>query len=304
MYVLLGSNGNITSKVASHLLAQGVPVRVVGRNAKSLGSLSVAGADIATGDIADADFLARTFADATAVYSMIPPGHTELDMVAAQDRRGEAIARAIQQSGVKRVVNLSSIGAHRPSGTGPIAGLHRQEQRLNAIEALAVLHLRPGYFFENHLAALQMIPAIGVYSDMTAPDAPLPMVATSDIAKVIARELLGASVSGKRVLHLHAPRLYTMRESAAILGASIGQPELAYVQADLVQGKAALRAFGLSASGADQIAEMSAAFSAGLIKGEFENGPTEIAPTTLERFAATIFKPAYLSSSKSIRTGS
>ena len=50
---------------------------------------------------------------------------------------------------------------------------------------------------------------------------------------------------------------------------------------------------GFSASGADQIAEMSAAFSARLLSGEYENGPTEIAPTTLERFAGTVFKPAY-----------
>jgi uncharacterized protein YbjT (DUF2867 family) len=303
MYVLLGSNGNITSKVASLLLAQGAPVRVVGRNAKSLGALRIAGADIATGDIADADFLATAFVNATAVYTMIPPGHTELDMVGAQNRRGDAIARAIAMAGVKRVVNLSSIGAHQHSGTGPIAGLYRQEQRLNAIADVDVLHVRPGYFFENHLAAIGMIPTIGVYSDMTAPDAPLPMVATSDIAKVIARELLESSGNGKRVLHLRAPRLYTMRESTAILGAAIDKPDLAYVQADTVQGKAALRQFGLSASGADQIAEMSAAFSTGLINGEFENGPTEIAPTTLERFATTVFKPAFVSSTRSMKVG-
>ena len=64
-----------------------------------------------------------------------------------------------------------------------------------------------------------------------------------------------------------------------------------------------LRALGLSASGANQIAEMSAAFSTGLINGEFEKGPTEIAPTTLERFAATVFKPAFVSSTRSEKVG-
>lgn len=296
MYVLLGSNGNITSKTASLLLARGAAVRVVGRNAKSLRALAAAGADIAAGDIADADFLAKAFAGASAVYTMIPPGHSEPAMAAAQNQRGDAIARALAMAGVNRVVNLSSIGAHQPSGTGPIAGLHRQEQRLNALANVAVLHVRPGYFFENHLAAIQMIPTLGVYSDMTAPDAPLPMVATSDIARVVSRELLESSIRDKAVLHLLAPRLYTMRESTAILGAAIGKPDLAYVQADPEQGKAALRQHGLSASGAEQIEEMCAAFSTGRINGEYEHGPTEIAPTTLERFAATVFKPAYTAS--------
>jgi uncharacterized protein YbjT (DUF2867 family) len=293
MYVLLGSNGNITSKVAALLLAQGAAVRVVGRNAKSLGALKAAGADIAAGDIADAGFLAEAFAGATAVYAMIPTEHSAPDLAAAQDRLGTTIAQAITAAGVKRVVNLSSIGAHLSSGTGPITGLYRQEQRLNALVGVDVLHVRPGYFFENHLLAIHMIPAIGVYADMTAPDAPLPMVATADIAQVVARELRTPSAKGKRVLHLRAPRLYTMRESTALLGAAIDKPELAYVQSDPQQGKAALMQHGFSSSAAALLEEMSVAFSTGRLDGEYEKGPTEITPTTLERFAATVFKSAY-----------
>lgn len=293
MYVLLGSNGNITSTLATVLLAQGAAVRVVGRNAKSLDALKTAGVDIAAGDIADAGFLAKAFAGATAVYTMIPTEHSAPDLAAAQDRLGTTIAQAITAAGVKRVVNLSSIGAHLSSGTGPITGLYRQEQRLNAPVGVDVLHVRPGYFFENHLLAIAMIPAIGVYADMTAPDAPLPMVATADIAQVVARELRTPSAKGKRVLHLRAPRLYTMRDSTAILGATIDKPDLAYVQSDPQQGKAALMQHGFSASAAALLEEMSVAFSTGRLDGEYEKGPTEITPTTLERFAATVFKSAY-----------
>jgi hypothetical protein len=39
MYVLLGSNGNVTSKAAALLLAQGAAVRVIGRNAKPLAAV-------------------------------------------------------------------------------------------------------------------------------------------------------------------------------------------------------------------------------------------------------------------------
>jgi uncharacterized protein YbjT (DUF2867 family) len=293
MYVLLGSNGNITSKVATLLLAQGAAVRVVGRNAKSLGALETAGADIAAGDIADAGFLATAFAGATAVYTMIPTEHSALDLTAAQDRLGTTIEHAITAAGVKRVVNLSSVGAHLSSGTGPIVGLYRQEQRLNALAGVDVVHVRPGHFFENHLLAIQMIPAIGVYADMTAPDAPLPMIAAADIAQVVARELRTPSANGKRVLHLRAPRLYTMRETTALLGAAIDKPDLAYVQSDPQEGKAALIQHGFSANAAALMEEMSVAFSTGRIDAEYEKGRTEITPTTLERFAATVFKSAY-----------
>jgi uncharacterized protein YbjT (DUF2867 family) len=238
-------------------------------------------------------FLACAFAGATAVYAMIPTDYAANDMAAEQDRLGDAITRAIASAGVKRVVNLSSVGARLSSGTGPIAGLHRQEQRLDELGGVDVLHLRPGHFFENHLIAMEMIRTTGAYADMLAPDAPLPMVATADVAQVLARELRAASAGGKRVLHLRAPRLYTMRESTALLGTAIDKPDLAYVQLDPQQGRAALMQHGVSASAAAQLEEMSAAFSTRRLHGEYDNGPTEMTPTTLEHFAAAVFKPAF-----------
>ncbi|RST50392.1 hypothetical protein EJI01_21800 [Variovorax sp. MHTC-1] len=293
MYVLLGSNGNVTSKVAALLLAQGTAVRVVGRNARSLAALKAADADIAAGDIGDAGFLAHAFAGATAVYTMIPTDYAAHDMAAQQDRLSNAIVRAVAVAGVERVVNLSSVGARLNSGTGPIAGLHRQERRLDELAGVDVLHLRPGHFFENHLIAIEMIRTIGAYADMIAPDSPLPMVATADIAQVVARELSTPSGKGKRVLHLRAPSLYTMREVTALLGAAIDKPNLAYVQSDPQQGKTALMQQGFSASVAAQLEEMSAAFSTGRLDGEYDNGPTEITPTTLAHFAATVFRAAF-----------
>jgi uncharacterized protein YbjT (DUF2867 family) len=297
MHVLLGSNGNITSKAAALLLAQGARVRIIGRNAPALGVLEARGAEIAAGNLTDASFLAKAFTDATAVYSMIPTDYTAPHLGAAQDRIGVAIAQAIAAAGVKRVVNLSSIGAHLCSGTGPIAGLHRHEERLNALSGVDVLHLRPGYFYENHLIALGTIATTGLYADMTAPDSPLPMVATADVAQTVMRELLTPTCVGKRVLHLRAPHLYTMRESTHVLGAAIDRPELRYAQSDARTGKAALMRYGFSADAAAQLEEMSAAFSTGLLDGEYEKGPTEISATTLEQFAATVFKAAYEASS-------
>src|SRR5688500_13540046 len=96
MFVLLGSNGQITSQLARLLLAGGHPVRVVGRSAAALAPLQAAGAQVAAGDPGDAAFLERAFAGATAVYTMTPPCYGEPDMRAAQDRIGTAIASALR----------------------------------------------------------------------------------------------------------------------------------------------------------------------------------------------------------------
>ena len=107
------------------------------------------------------------------------------------------------------------------------------------------------------------------------------------------RELRTPSGKGKRVLHLRAPSLYTMKAATALLGAAIGKPDLAYVQADPEEGRAALMQQGFSANAAAQLAEMSVAFSTGRLDGEYDKGPTEITRTALEDFAATVFRPAF-----------
>jgi uncharacterized protein YbjT (DUF2867 family) len=290
MFVLLGSNGQITSKLARLLRAAGHPVRVVGRNAGALAPLANAGADIAIGDPADAAFLERAFAGATAVYTMTPPCYTEPDMRASQDRIGTAIASALGKVRVPRVVNLSSMGAELPTGTGPIEALHAQEQRLNAIGGINLLHLRPGSFMENLLPVAAVVATAGVLPGMEAPDAVIPMVATRDIAAVAARELTAPQHSG--VLLLHAPRHLTMNEMAAVLGAAVGLPELPYAQSAPAEVKSALQAQGFSADAAGQLEVLARWLSTSPL-GSAAVAPVAVQPTTIEEFARGEFAAAY-----------
>jgi uncharacterized protein YbjT (DUF2867 family) len=281
MHVLLGANGNITSRVAAALLDRRQPVRVIGRNPASLEPLRRRGAELAIGDAHAAAFLSQAFAGATAAYTMIPPAYDAPDMRRSQAAFGTAIATALAKSGVRRVVNLSSVGAELPAGTGPIAGLHEQEQRLNALPGVDLLHLRPGYFMENHLHAAGTIAALGVYASLEAPDVPVPMIAARDIADVVVREML--SPAGRGVLHLHAPRHYTFREVARILGGTIGLPDLKYVQAEPAQARAAMLQAGFSADAVDRMEEMARWLSASVRTSL--PVPVEVTPTTLEQFA-------------------
>ncbi|WP_420466057.1 NAD(P)H-binding protein [Panacagrimonas sp.] len=288
MYVLMGSNGNITSKAVRALHQSGVPVRVIGRSAASLAPLHQLDAELAVGDARDAGFLTQAFAGATAVYVMIPTDYGAPDLRRAQAELGRSIATAIAQSGVRRVVNLSSIGGELPAGTGPIVGLHEEEQRLDAIPNLELLHLRPGYFMENHLLAASTIASLGVYPSLERSDIGVPMVATPDIATIVVRELLDAKTCG--VLHLHAPRHYTFQQAATILGRAIGRPDLMYVQSDVAEARTAMLHAGFSPDAAEQMAEMAQWLSTGTHSTPPE--PVEVMPTTLEDFAPR-FRAAY-----------
>jgi uncharacterized protein YbjT (DUF2867 family) len=135
------------------LLSKGKKVRVVGRDAGRLQRFVRQGAEAFAGDVSDTAALTKAFSGARAAYLMLPPITSRED----QERESDAIALAVTESGLRYAVHLSSYGAHVPEGTGPVAGLHSSEQKLNAIGGLHVLHLRDAYFMENNLAAISMI---------------------------------------------------------------------------------------------------------------------------------------------------
>ena len=58
---------------------------------------------------------------------------------AYQEDVNDALVSAIEKSGVKYAVVLSSVGADKPDKTGPVVGLHNLEEKLKRIPGLNAL---------------------------------------------------------------------------------------------------------------------------------------------------------------------
>jgi uncharacterized protein YbjT (DUF2867 family) len=295
IYVVTGATGNIGRVIAERLLSRGEKVRVIGRSEQRLLALSEKGAEPLVGSLDDADFLRRAFKDARIVFTMIPPNYTTPESFRAyQGRITEAFANAIKDSGVTHVVNLSSIGAHLPDGTGPIKGLHDAEQRFNQLEDVNVVHLRPTFFMENLLAGVEIIRKAGVNGGPALPDVPTPMIATRDIAEAAAQLMLAdPPFTGKQVRELLGPRDYTMDEVTKVLGRAIGRDDLQYVQFPYAEVRQAMLAQGMSESVVKEMIELSEGSNAGLIRPTEERSRENTTATTLEEFAAETFAPVY-----------
>ena len=292
MYVILGASGNTGHVVAQQLLSKGKKVRVVGRNAGHLQLLAAEGAEKFVADITDAPALTKAFHRADSAYVMIPPNPTSPDFRAFQSRVSDAIAKALQDAGVKNVVALSSLGTDKSSGTGPILGLHDLEQKLNRLNA-NVLHLRPGYFMENTLPQAAAIRMAGSALGPIRPDLKLPMIATCDIGKAAAEALLRLEFRGKQIQELHGQRDLDYTEAATIIGQAIGKPGLKYLQAPNDQLRAAMLQMGMSDNFVGLILEMAEALNLGHVRALEPRTPGNTTATTFENFVATFFVPAY-----------
>lgn len=293
MYTVLGATGNIGSVIAKTLLDKGEKVRVVGRRAGTLQQFVQKGAEAVVADVTDVDVLTMAFRDSRAAFLMIPPNMTSPDYRADQERIGDSISAAVKASGLQYAVNLSSIAAHEPAGTGPIAGLHSCENKLNAIDKLNVLHLRPAYFIENHLAGLGMIQMMGIYGGALKADMPIAMIATRDIGAFAAERLLKLDFSGKQTRELLGERDLTMNEVAAVMSRTLNKPELRYVQFPYPQVEQVLLQMGTPAKTAALFIEMFDGFNTGICAGLEPRSAANTTPTTIESFIKDVFAPAY-----------
>lgn len=292
MITILGATGNIGSKVTELLLAKGEKVRVIARSAEKLQTFAAKGAEVFAGDASDTAFLTKAFTDSKAVLVMISTGYTEQDVPATQNKLGESVTTAIKNSGVKYVVNISSVGGHTEEKTGVVAGLARQEKRLNALEDVHVLHLRPSYFYENLLGNIGMIKNMGINGSAIQGDKAFPLVATKDIAAVAAKHLLALDFTGKSVQPILGPKDYSMDEVTSILAQSINKPDLKYITFPYDQAKQGMVGSGLSESVADGYIVMSEGINTGVFNTEVRNDASTT-PTTLEEFANGLFVQVY-----------
>ena len=282
---VMGATGNTGRKIAEALLQAGEKVRALGRSPARLADLERAGAEVLTGDVADATFLARAFRGTTAAYTLLPTDQRSPDYAARQRQEGEAIVQAVRESDVRYVVALSSLGADLADGTGVLVGLHEQEERLKRLEGTNVLLLRPVSFFENVYGQLDLIQQQGVMADSVAPDLAAPMIAARDVADVATGALAARDWHGVVVRELLGQRDLTHRQVARILGERIGKPDLQYVQLSYDAMATSLVQAGMSESFANLYVEMTRAFNEGTVGAGIPRTAETTTPTAFEAFA-------------------
>jgi uncharacterized protein YbjT (DUF2867 family) len=283
--IVTGSLGNISKPLATELVQQGHAVTVISSQPDRQAAIEALGATAAIGSFEDADFLAATFAGADALYAMVAGGYREPDSRVYSQRIGRHYAQAIQQAGVRRVVQLSSWGAHRDHGTGGILGSHDVEEILAAVPGLALTHLRPTSFLTNYYSFVGMIKGAGFMGANCAGDYHVALVHPRDIAAAAAEELANPAAPAGRTIRYVASCEHTQDEVAQALGAAIGQPDLRWVAFTDEQMRANLLQNGLPASTAADIVDIYASMNSGALGEDYEQHKPALGKVKLEDFA-------------------
>jgi uncharacterized protein YbjT (DUF2867 family) len=282
--------GHIGTRAVGKLLAAKADLTLFVRNPDKLAADVRSRVKVVTGDLDDADALARAAKGVDEVFFVVPPNLTAADWRGWQRQLGRNFVHAVQANGIKRVVLLSSFGAQKEK-LGPISGLGEIERMLQPAVP-DFLSVRAGSFMENLLASVPTIRDQGVIYNALPADRKLPMVATVDIGDVVAAKLLDRSWRGHRIVGVHGPADVTMGEAATIIGDVLGRP-VTFTQVPIEALKDGLRRAGMSNSVIDGYVDMVTGLSAGAVSEEPRTEETTT-PTTLAEFARTVIRPAVL----------
>lgn len=193
--VITGSLGKIGKPLTEELVENGHSVTVISSKAERQKDIEALGAKAATGRMQDVAFLLATFKGADVVYLMETwEGIGDLfdknvDFKAGMRQIGNNYKQAIEQSGGKRVVHLSSVGAHSEKGYGTLSVHYDVENILKQLpNDVSIKFMRPVGFYTNIFRSMQTIKTQAAIISNHGGDNKEPWVSPLDIASVIAEE--------------------------------------------------------------------------------------------------------------------
>jgi len=272
---ITGSLGNISGSLTKKLVAQGHEVKVISSNASKAEDIRKLQATPLIGSIEDYEFVKQSFQGSDAVYLMIPPNFSAPDYKAFTMAVGKNYARAVQETGISYVVNLSSSGSPL-AGQPPLVNYQNLEAYLDELTTLNVLHLRPGGFYSNFYGSMPLIRYQGIIGNNFNDHVNMVLSHPEDIADAAAAAFSTLSFTGKNVKYIISDTL-NGRQVAKILGTAVGKPELTWVQftdEQLLQG---LLQNGFSKDAAQHyIVDMGIAIRDGLLEAHYAQHAKEV----------------------------
>jgi len=287
---ITGSLGNISKPLIKELVQKGHTVTVISSKAERQKDIEAMGAKAAIGSMQDVDFLTSAFKGADIVYAMETLGgsHTffdkELDIVASITKIGLNYKQAIQQAGVKRVIHLSSIGAHTDKGVGMLNFHYNVESILKELPSdVSIKFMRPVGFYYNMFAFIPTIKAQNAIISNYGGDEKEPWVSPLDIAAVIAEEM-EKPFNGREVRYIASEEL-SPNEVAKILGESIGKPDLKWLAISDEQFLGGLQAAGMNEQTAKGFMEMNASRRGGVLYADYNRHKPTLGKVKLKDFA-------------------
>lgn len=214
MYVVLGATGNIGSQVVESLKSEGQMVIAVAHDQKKAIALTHGNVEGVSVDVANTDALRDILRRGSRAFLLNPPAAPTTDTNAEELRTARAIAKAVEGSGLEKVVVPSTYGAQQGDRIGDLSVLWEFERLIEKAGVPTAVN-RGAYYFTN----LNMLIEPARTGDLPTPfpaDFVLPMVSPIDLGKAAASRLT-SPIGDVGLEFVEGPKRYSFADVADIL---------------------------------------------------------------------------------------
>jgi uncharacterized protein YbjT (DUF2867 family) len=212
MHIITGATGHIGSAVAETLLNKGQKVLIITRNEEKGEEWRRKGAEVAIVDVNDSETLHEVFKRGKRVFLLNPPAPPDTDIVEEERKTLQSMLRALQNTGIEKVVAESTYGAHPGDDTGDLNVLYDMEQGLKDLN-ISVSIIRGAYYMSNWDMQLELAKKTGMVRTLYPVGFKIPMAAPGDIGEFAAK-LMMEPVTKTGLHYVEGPEPYSPAEVA------------------------------------------------------------------------------------------
>lgn len=272
MNVILGATGQVGSSIAKHLTKNNESVKAVIRNPDKADDLKSKGVQVEIADYFDLEALQASVKGGELIFVLTPENGQSEDVLGDTRLLLKNYQKAIQSSGINKIVGLSSIGAQHESGTGNLQMSHMLENAFTDMN-LPQVFVRPAYYFSNWLPYLPVVKQQGVLPSFFPVDQKIPMISPQDVAGFIA-EKIANGIEGTKIYEIVGPKPLSTKDVAEVYGEILGQ-EVKAQQIPKEQWKQTLQQADFTDDAAENLIAMTKAVIDGRAKPEAK-GPNPV----------------------------
>jgi uncharacterized protein YbjT (DUF2867 family) len=279
MNIVIGASGQIGAAIVQELKQKQVAFRAIVRSTERSKDNTI---ETALADLFNADQLVNAFEGGTTAFLLTPENPSTHDIIGDTRQIIANYKRAIELSGIKRIIGLSCVGAHIDDNTGNILQSRMLEQAFDDLP-VEKLFIRPSYFYSNWLGYIETMQEASLLPTFFPAELKIEMNAPTDVACFIAEAMLHPTkVAAKQVIELTGPQQYSAADVASVFSQLLGK----IVKPQPIpkeQWETTLLSAGFTANTASHLSAMTAAVVDGLATLEDEAKAVKL-PTSLYEY--------------------
>ncbi|TGX79461.1 NAD-dependent epimerase/dehydratase family protein [Palleniella muris] len=211
MNIVIGATGRVGTALVNELVKRDMPVLAIARNKNKFAKFD-SRVQCHIADVFDLDTLIKAFNGEDTVFLMTPENFHSNDVLGDAERMLEIYREVVYRTGVRRVIGLSSMGAHLEAGSGNLYISHMLEQAFAGLP-VETTFIRPAYYYSNWMNYIEVARTYGILPTFFHPHKKIAMVSPGDVACFAAIVMRSRKLSAP-LYEIEGPKTYSAHDIA------------------------------------------------------------------------------------------